>query len=341
MEQESAARQQAADAPAPPIADPKVFRNALGAFATGVTIVTTRGGDGSDVGLTANSFSSVSLNPPMVLWSLAKTSSSIAAFRGAGHFAVHILAADQDALSGRFASKGLDKFAGLDIGRGHDDIPMLHDCTARFECRTAFQYEGGDHVIFVGEVVSFTHSERAPLVFHGGRYGMIVKKEVEQEMSATGAGSSLSSDDLIFHLSRAFFQIRRDAHGERQRRGWTENDYAAISVLGREDGKTVAEIEALSIFPGRHVTPEVIAALAERGLVSVAHPIGTNSKVYLTPVGRQSMIEIIAIIKASEADALTDFDFSEVQMLKLLLRRLSRQSEPGWPPLSQQDRRPS
>ena len=340
MAQASTGRQEAA-APAAAMVDPKVFRNALGAFATGVTIVTTRGGDGGDVGLTANSFSSVSLNPPMVLWSLGKTSSNIDAFRQAGHFAVHILAADQDALSGRFASKSLDKFAGLDIGRGQDDIPMLRDCTARFECRTTFQYEGGDHVIFVGEVVSFTHSERAPLIFHGGRYGMVIKKEAAQEMSATAAGSFLSADDLSFHLSRAFFQIRRDALAERQRRDWTENDYAAISVLGREDGKTVAEIDALSIFPGRHVTPEIVAGLAERGLVNVAHPIGTNSEVHLTPLGRQSMIEIIAIVKASEADALSNFDFSEVQMLKLLLRRLSHTNEPGWPPLLQQDGRPN
>jgi len=324
------------DIPAATIDDPKVFRKALGSFATGVTIVTTSGVDRSDVGLTANSFSSVSLNPPMVLWSLAKTSSSIEAFRHARYFAVHILAADQDALSGQFSSKGVDKFAGVDISRGHDGIPMLRDCNARFECRTTFQYEGGDHVIFVGEVVSFTHSERPPLIFHGGRYGMVIKKEAAVELSSTGAGSSLTSDDLAFHLSRAFFRIRREAFEERQRRGWTEHDYAAISVLGREDGKTLAEIRSLSAFPGRHVTTEVINGLAERGLVTVADPIGAESKAYLTPLGRQSMVEIIAIIKASEADALKDFDFSEVQMLKMLLRRLSNTSEPGWPPHLQQ-----
>src|SRR3954447_21169693 len=314
--------------------DPKVLRRALGAFATGVTIVTTTGPESADVGLTANSFSSVSLSPPMVLWSLAKTSSSIEAFRRAGHFAVHILAADQEALSGRFASKGIDKFDGLELECGHGGIPMLHACTARFECRTTFQYEGGDHVIFVGEVLGFTHSERAPLVFHGGRYGMVIRKEAVQP-DAQSADSFLSPNDLIFHLSRAFFQIRRDAMEERRRRGWTEHDYAALSVLGREDGKTVGEIEALSNFPGRQVTPEVIAGLADRGLVSVSQPIGAHTKVRLTPFGRQSVIEIIAIIKASEAHALRDFDFSEVQTLIQLLRRLSSGGEPGWPPLLQ------
>jgi len=324
--------------PAPAAIDPKVLRKALGAFATGVTIVTTTGADGGDVGLTANSFSSVSLSPPMVLWSLAKTSSNIEAFRSARHFAVHILAADQESLSGRFATKGIDKFAGLEVERGHDRIPMLHDCTARFECRTTFQYEGGDHVIFVGEVLDFTHSERSPLIFHGGRYGVVIRKEAGRPECPL-ADSSLSPNDLIFHISRAFFQIRREAMEERRRRGWTEHEYAALSVLGREDGKTVAEIAALSSFPGRQVTPEVIAGLAERGLVTVSGPIGGGSEVRLTASGRQSIIEIIAIIKASEADALKDFDFSEVQTLIQLLRRLSGGSQPGWPPLPQQDQR--
>jgi flavin reductase (DIM6/NTAB) family NADH-FMN oxidoreductase RutF len=86
----------------------------------------------------------------------------------------------EDALSGQFASKGGDKFAGLSVGRGHDGVPLLLDCTARFECRTAFQHEGGDHVIFVGEVAGFTHSERPPLIFHGGRYGMLIQKDQAQ-----------------------------------------------------------------------------------------------------------------------------------------------------------------
>jgi DNA-binding MarR family transcriptional regulator len=105
-----------------------------------------------------------------------------------------------------------------------------------------------------------------------------------------------------------------------------------LSVLGREDGKTVTEIDALSNFPGRHVTPEVIASLAARGLVTVAEPIEAASLVHLTPAGRQSIIEIIAIIKAAEADALEGFDFSEIQMLKQLLRRAGAKSYPGWPP---------
>ena len=303
--------------------DPKDLRNALGSFATGVTIVTTCGPSSGDVGLTANSFSSVSLSPPMVLWSLSKTSSSIDAFRGATHFAVHVLAGEQEALSTRFAGKGTDKFAGIELERGPDSIPMLRDCTARFTCRTAFQYEGGDHVIFVGEIRDFIHSKRSPLVFHGGRYGMLFEKEAPpQPVVADEAEARLSPDDLLYHLSQTYFRIRQDALQERRRRGWTEDEYAALNVLGREDGLRVSEIGALSELRGRRVTPEVVAGLAARGLVEAARPIGLDSEVRLTPAGRQAVIEIIVILKASEAEVLGGLDPSEVQLLKRLLRRI-------------------
>lgn len=152
------------------------FRSALGAFATGVTIVTTRESEGRDVGLTANSFNSVSLNPPMVLWSLARGSRSLPAFLSASHFAVHVLAADQEELSLRFAARGSEKFAGIDVERGLADIPLLRGCSARFQCRTAFRHEAGDHMIFVGEVAAFDHSDLPELLFHRGRYALAVPK---------------------------------------------------------------------------------------------------------------------------------------------------------------------
>ena len=307
--------------------EPRALRDALGAFATGVTIVTTRCQPDIDIGLTCNSFSSVSLNPPMVLWSLAKTAGSIEAFRNAGHFAVHILAADQDALSRRFATRGIDKFAGLELERGPGEVPLLNGCTARFECRTAFQYDGGDHVIFVGEVVNLTHSERPPLVFHGGRYGMLIKKETALATSAADPGS-LSADDLFYHVSQAYYQIRHESQEERRRRGWTDSEYSALVALGRQNGRTVAEIDAMTAFRGRNVTPEIVASLAKQGLVSVAEPIHKDSPVTLTPAGRQGLIEIIAILKAAEADALEGFDFSEIQLLKQLLQRMVDKGTP-------------
>lgn len=149
--------------------DPRALRSALGSFATGVTVMTTLRPDGSPVGLTVNSFASVSLDPPLVLWSLAARSPSLAAFRAAGHFGVNVLAADQQALCGRFARPAADKFAGVDWAPGACGVPLLAGCVATFECRSAFNNWGGDHVIFVGHVERFATAERPALLFHRGR----------------------------------------------------------------------------------------------------------------------------------------------------------------------------
>ena len=303
-----------------PSFDVRSLRNALGAFATGVTIVTTRGPAG-DIGLTANSFSSVSLNPPMVLWSLAKTSASIDAFRDAPHFAIHILSSEQEHLSTRFASKTPDRFAGLDLERGPDDIPMLANCSARFTCRTAFQYEGGDHVIFVGEVVEFTHSRSGPLVFHGGRYGMLFQKDATQQPHVETENRP-SPNDLTFLLSQAYFRIRQDVVQEPGRHDWTELEYAVLRTLGREDGLLLSQLQALNNGYGEMVTPKAIEELVARGLVRVAGPVGPDSEVWMTETSRQTILEIMAVLSSSEAKVLEGLDTSEIQVLKQLLHRI-------------------
>lgn len=150
--------------------DSAEFRTALGGFVTGVTVVTTLDSDDAPFGVTASSFNSVSLDPPLVLWSLAKTAQSIAAFCGSGHFAVHVLAADQASLSNHFARSGGDKFSSLEWEKGLLGSPLLTPYASRFECRTLHQYEGGDHIIFVGEVVNCDQQNGRPLVFHHGSY---------------------------------------------------------------------------------------------------------------------------------------------------------------------------
>ncbi len=153
-----------------PHVDPRALRNALGHFATGVTVITTRSPEGEPVGVTVNSFASLSLEPPLVLWSLAKKSWSLPAFEAAGHFAVHVLAADQQAVSDRFAKAGMDKFAGIDIAEGVGNTPLLSGCAAVFECSVEHRYDGGDHVIMVGRVQRFAAGDAAPLLFYRGRY---------------------------------------------------------------------------------------------------------------------------------------------------------------------------
>jgi flavin reductase (DIM6/NTAB) family NADH-FMN oxidoreductase RutF len=155
----------------PPSFSPKEFRSALGMFATGVTIVTAMTADGQPIGLTANSFNSVSLEPPLVLWSLSRAAASLPAFSTGSHYAINILAADQRALAERFALKGTDRWAGVSWTHGCGDAPLLAGACAVFECFNRSRYEEGDHVIFVGEVERCTSRPGAsPLLFHGGRF---------------------------------------------------------------------------------------------------------------------------------------------------------------------------
>ena len=193
--------------------DPKAFRSALGSFATGVTIVTARDGEGSPVGLTANSFNSVSLDPPMVLWSLSLQSGSLPVFRDAESWAVHVLAADQQPMSDRFATPAIDKFDGLALSDGPEGAPLIEGCAARFGCRARFEYEGGDHAIFLGEVVDFDRREAEPLIYHGGRYGRIMRApggaDLEREGLAEESEEGLSLTDRGRELLHALERIAK------------------------------------------------------------------------------------------------------------------------------------
>ena len=155
----------------PPSFSTREFRDALGMFATGVTIVTGRDATGALVGLTASSFNSVSLEPPLVLWSLSHAASSMQAFADGSHYAIHVLAADQKALAERFATRGIDRWAGLAYHPGINGAPLLEGAAATFECFNRSQYQEGDHTIFVGEVEHCEHREGAsPLLYHGGKF---------------------------------------------------------------------------------------------------------------------------------------------------------------------------
>jgi flavin reductase (DIM6/NTAB) family NADH-FMN oxidoreductase RutF len=152
-------------------ADPSAdFRRALAQFATGITVVTTIAPDGTPVGLTANSFSSVSLEPPLVLWSLSLKSQSLAVFRACQRYLIHVLAADQLDVAQRFATRGADRFGPTAWCPTDDGLPRLEGCVAWFECGNRSQYEEGDHVIMVGRVEAFQVPGGAPLIFHGSRY---------------------------------------------------------------------------------------------------------------------------------------------------------------------------
>ncbi len=150
--------------------DPRQMRNALGRFATGVTVITTQTPAGKFEGLTANSFSALSLDPPLVLWSIRQSAPSLPGFLAAGGFAVNVLAADQRKLAADFATASVDKFADVDFAMGQQGYPLLPGSIAVFECQTESTVEGGDHLIFIGRVVAASYRDGEPLVFSAGEY---------------------------------------------------------------------------------------------------------------------------------------------------------------------------
>lgn len=154
--------------------DRREFRNALGCFPTGVTIVTVLGPNEHDIGVTVNSFNSVSMEPPLILWSLDRSAYSLPIFLATSHFAVNVLSSDQVHLSNQFAGAKGDKWSNVDFERWSGGSAIIKGCVANFDCEKIYAYDGGDHVIFVGRVIEMKHDPHgAPLLFHQGRYKVV------------------------------------------------------------------------------------------------------------------------------------------------------------------------
>jgi 3-hydroxy-9,10-secoandrosta-1,3,5(10)-triene-9,17-dione monooxygenase reductase component len=296
--------------------NPTDFRKALGTFTTGVTIVTTVGLQGEDIGLTANSFNSVSLDPPMVLWSLAKSALSLEAFKAAKHFSVHILSEGQTELSGRFARRGEDKFAGLDIERGLGSVPLLNDCAARFVCESEYQYEGGDHIIFVGRVVDFKQSEAQPLVFHSGEYGLLVK-------SGKGPDNDPEGDYLGDLMRRAYRILYTPMELELKRRSISIPQYFFLSRSAQLDHPSIQELNTL-LAGGREPSDPEIKDLEQPRLIEIDGDV-----IHLTPTGITTNLELASLLKSTETDAEAGLDYNLRQSLKIALKQLISISEPA------------
>lgn len=312
--------------------DAMEFRKALGAFATGVTIITTRAADGSPLGLTVNSFNSVSLNPPLVLWSLANSAMSLPVFRAASNWAVHVLAADQEELSGRFARRGEDKFSGIDIENGIGNIPLLRGCTARFQCRTAFQYEGGDHVIFVGEVMAFDRSENAPLVFHSGRYAHATPRDAAsvKPRSAYLEGS-FNEGFLGYLLGRSHFQFFGKIRPHLAAAGLSDDEFYVLSTLTL---KRTISAEAMDTGMAGVLDQNsniAMQSLIRRGFVSLVPSSDkqANPSYQLTPAGSECALRLISAAKAVESQLIERLGPGEAPALKSLLNHLLSVLDPS------------
>jgi len=292
-------------------------------------IVTACGSQGERVGATVSSFNSVSLDPPMVLWSLDKRAHSRAAFESSAHFAVHVLRLDQQELAQKFATRGANKFEGLPCSAGLGEVPLLGECAACFECETRHRYDGGDHVIFVGEVKRFAHAAGTPLVFHGGTFaearqlilGQLSDAQIDETTGRFGP------DFFCYLLARAHFQTYRPLTAEFARVGITETEYFVLSMLCIQDGLSCATLATILEHTGHAPTRDDIAAMEAKQLVEV----GDDGIVRIRDSGRRSYVVVLALDGRIASRALTGFTAREVAEFSSYLKRAIANTNAGTP----------
>ena len=185
--------------PEPTTIDPMELRRCLGSFVTGVTVITALSEDGTPIGMTANSFNSVSLDPPLIVWSLRMNARAFAVYSQAKRFVVNILSEEQVDVSNRFAKSGPDRFDGVAVTAGIEGVPLIDGCSAHLECRTETVYPGGDHLLFLGRVERIVGSARKPLAFGAGKY-MVVHPYDNSANADFGSGNVASLNAV--HLAR-------------------------------------------------------------------------------------------------------------------------------------------
>ncbi|RVO73546.1 flavin reductase family protein [Sinorhizobium medicae] len=242
------------------IFDAKAFRRCLGQFATGVTVMTTV--TDQPIGITVNSFSSLSLDPPLVMWAVGRKSKSFAHFQTAKGFAVNILASDQIAISQQFAVSDSDKFNGIDWQPGVYGIPVFQGTAASIECLIEALHDGGDHVIVVGRVLGFKTSDREVLMFAQGKYGVPAE---HPDMISVGS-EKIAQRPLLSLLTEAQHVLTGRFESHRSAEGLSSGE---SKIIGALDRLIVASVSTLmkSTYMGELETRDLIGALIERSLV--------------------------------------------------------------------------
>ncbi|WP_315831281.1 flavin reductase [Bradyrhizobium prioriisuperbiae] len=304
-------------APASAVAplDTKTFRQALGQFPTGVTIVTAAHGD-RRIGMTANSFSSVSLEPPLVLWSAAKSAPSHDAFVAASGFAIHFLGADHQELAMRFAGRGPDKFAGITHAPGITGAPLLTDLAPILECRTWARYEGGDHTILVGEVVRLVERSHDPLLFHSG----VLRRIEAARRTPALRSNSFARTYLAYLLARASFIVSNEFHAKLKTWNLSVPEWRVLACLMDVEGLPVGELAAMALMKQPRLT-KVLDRMEADGLVerSSSDDDRRRTPIHLTPKGRALVKPVLRAAKAHEAELLKRFSDDERAVIKYAL----------------------
>ncbi len=307
----------------PPQADGRAFRRCLGQFATGVTVMTTKSG-GRLAGMTVNSFSALSLEPPLVLWSIRRASGSLPAFVEAEHFAVNVLAGDQVEVANLFASAAADKFAAAAWSEGRTGSPLLTGAIATLECAREQLIDGGDHIIMVGRVLRFARHAGEPLLFAQGRYALSQEHPAAIRAASTPQPQPQGADDessflRLLHftsheMSERFAEQRREA-------GLGVGVFRIYSWL-RTQPRTLEQLQRLA-YLGDRDTQDSIAELVERGHV-VRDEHGACA---LTPAGQEAASASRRRVQRFEEQMLRALPSSDVEATRRVLTALAQHAQ--------------
>ncbi|MGR4070080.1 flavin reductase [Billgrantia sp. C5P2] len=297
--------------------DTRDFRSALGKFATGVTVVTAREGE-ENHGVTASSFNSVSMEPPLILWSIDKGAYSLNAYRNAEHFVVNVLSNEQVDISNRFARRGEDKFAGIAIEEGLGGVAKVKGAAAHFECRTWNVYEGGDHLIIVGEVVRYAYrNEGSALVFHNGRYAVPEPHPLLLNVGEHPALNGRLGKHLLYLMRQALAAYRGDFYPRLGSLGVNDNEWRILTLLA-DRGPQAAETLAERVAQPQADLEDTLDGLRERGLVGP----GEDGCVRLSEEGQALALRLLAMADDYERRLFENLEPAEVSAIKSGLGRV-------------------
>jgi len=300
--------------------DPRAFRRALGNFATGVTVVTAADASGRKVGVTANSFNSVSLDPPLVLWSIDKRSSSHGVFEEASHFAVNVLAADQIDLSNNFARPKDDRFAEIAYAPGEGGAPVFADCAARFHTEKYQQVDGGDHWIMIGKVVAFDDFGRSPLLYHQGAYSMVLphtrmtRRDESQPPSSHFQGRL--NHNLYYLMTQAVRAYQSSYQPRQLSTGLRTSEARMLMVLENDARLSTGDLLREVAMPVREID-DAVANLKRKGLVD-----DDEHGVRLTAAGIEQTEDLWAIAREQQEKVFAEFSQDQIDTFKTVLKGL-------------------
>ncbi len=308
--------------------DTREMRDVLSSFATGVTIVTCCDSQGAPVGITASSFNSVSMEPPLILWSLAKTALSAEAFRAAAHFAVHVLAVDQVDLSNRFAKSGTDKFSGVDYATDRNGVPLLGGTASRFDCSTWQVYEGGDHWIIVGEVENIARENKDGLVFSAGTYASAtpIRAADRRRLEPESDLPNPLDDLLLYHLARANRQMGQNFHATVRAAGLTVPEWRVLANLRPDAGMDMEELGTRT-FIDPDLLSDLLQSMRANGYCTLEQS-GAGWLVQGTPKGQKKVSELIALATDLERRAMGDLGTEGQAELLDMLRTIVSNTQP-------------